>query len=110
VFRAKKKPDLDVFSDSDIEALDYAINTFGAKTAWQLSQESHDEPSWKIANQQREPGSSLVMDYRLFFEGHPEASDMLRFVEAQQEDRDSAEELATRRGTYAGHRLAGTGG
>lgn len=109
VFRAKKKPDLDVFSDSDIEALDYAVNTFGAKTAWQLSQESHDEPCWKIANEQREPGSSLIMDYRLFFEGHPEAADMLRFVEAQQEDRDSAEELASRRGAHAEHRLAATG-
>lgn len=97
VFRARKEPDLDVFSDSDIEALDYAVSTFGGKTAGQLSQESHDEPSWKIANECRPAGSSVIMDYRLFFEGHPEAADMLRFVEAQQEDRDSAEELATRR-------------
>lgn len=97
VFRAKKEPDLDVFSDSDIEALDYAIETFGRKSAWQLSQESHDEPAWKIANECRPAGSSVIMDYRLFFEGHPEAADILRFVEAQQEDRDTAEELATRR-------------
>ena len=97
VFRARKQPDLDVFSDSDIEALDYAVNTSGGKTAWQLSQESHSEPSWRIANESRPAGSSVIMDYRLFFEGHPEAADMLRFVEAQQEDRDSAEELATRR-------------
>jgi uncharacterized phage-associated protein len=97
VFRARKEPDLDVFSDSDIEALDYAIDTFGRKSAWELSQESHDEPAWKIANECRPAGSSVIMDYRLFFEGHPEAADMLRFVEAQQEDRDTAEELATRR-------------
>lgn len=97
IFRAKKKPDLDVFSDSDVEALEYAFKNFGTKSAWQLSEESHDEPSWKIANEGRAPGSSVTMDYRLFFEGHPEATDMLRFVEAQQEDRDSAEELATRR-------------
>jgi uncharacterized phage-associated protein len=101
VFRARKEPDLDVFSDSDIEALDYAQKTFGAMQAWKLSEQSHDEPSWKLANEQRAPGSSVIMDYRLFFEGHPEAADMLRFVEAQQEDRDAAEELATRRGHIA---------
>ena len=97
VFRARKAPDLDVFSDSDIEALEYALKNFGPKTAWELSELSHDEPSWKIANEQRTPGSSVIMDYRLFFEGHPEAADMLRFVEAQQEDRDTADEISSRR-------------
>jgi uncharacterized phage-associated protein len=107
VFRAKKEPDLDVFSDSDIEALDHAFNTFGGKSAWQLSQASHDEPAWRIANECRPEGSSVIMDYRLFFEGHPEAAAMLRFIEAQQEDRDSAEELATRR--RSDRTLAGAG-
>jgi uncharacterized phage-associated protein len=97
VFRARKEPDLDVFSDSDLEALDHAQKNFGAVSSWKLSEQSHDEPSWKLANEQRAPGSSVIMDYRLFFEGHPEAADMLRFVEAQQEDRDAAEELAARR-------------
>ncbi len=106
VFRAKKKPDLDVFSESDIEALEFALKTCGSKSSWQLSQESHDQPAWKMANEQRAPGSSVIMDYRLFFEGHPEAADMLRFVEAQQEDRDVAEELATRRTTPAERELA----
>jgi uncharacterized phage-associated protein len=108
VFRAKKKPDLEVFSDSDLEALEYALKTCGAKSSWQLSQESHDQPAWKVANEQRAPGSSVIMDYRLFFEGHPEAAEMLRFVEAQQEDRDVAEELATRRPAHVEHRLAST--
>lgn len=97
IFRAKKKPDLEVFSDSDIEALDHAVAEYGNKTAAQLSQDTHNEPAWKLANEHRAPGSSVIMDYRLFFEGHPEAADMLRFVEAQQEDRDAAEELAERR-------------
>lgn len=94
VFRARKDADLDVFSDSDIEALEHARKTYGAKSAWKLSEESHDEPAWKIANENRVPGSSVIMDYRLFFEGHPEAADMLRLVEAQQENRDAAEELS----------------
>ena len=103
VFRSRKKPDLDVFSDSDIEALEFSQSNYGAKTAWELSEDSHQEPSWKLANEQRPPGSSVIMDYRLFFEGHPEAMDMLRFVEAQQEDRDASEELATHRVFASGH-------
>jgi uncharacterized phage-associated protein len=101
VFRARKEADLDVFSDSDIEALDYALKNHGSKPAWKLSQESHEEPAWKLANQNRTRGSSVIMDYRLFFEGHPEAADMLRFVEAQQEDRDASEELSSRRTAVA---------
>ncbi len=109
VFRARKEPDLDVFSDSDIEALDYARKTYGAKSSWELSEQSHEEPSWKLANEQRAPGSSVIMDDRLFFEGHPEAAGMLRFVEAQQEDRDATEELATRRTARPERSVAGTG-
>jgi uncharacterized phage-associated protein len=109
VFRARKEPDLDVFSDSDVEALDYAQKTYGAKSGWELSEQSHEEPSWKLANEQRTPGSSVIMDYRLFFEGHPGSADMLRFVEAQQEDRDATEELATRRTIRPERSLAGTG-
>jgi uncharacterized phage-associated protein len=101
VFRARREPDLDVFSDSDIEALEYAQKTYGAKSAWALSEESHAEPCWQAANENRAPGSSIMMDYRLFFEGHPEAADMLRFVEVQQEDRDASDELATHRAPLA---------
>ena len=109
VFRARKDPDLDVFSESDVEALEYAQKNYGSTPAWKLSEQSHDEPSWKLANEQRAPGSSVIMDYRLFFEGHPEAADMLRFVEAQQEDRDAAEELAMGRTVHPERHLAGAG-
>jgi uncharacterized phage-associated protein len=109
VFRARKEPDLDAFSDSDVEALDHAQKNFGALPAWKLREQSHDEPSWKLANEQRAPGSSVIMDYRMFFEGHPEAADMLRFVEAEQEDRDAAEELATRRKTQPERHVAAAG-
>lgn len=109
VFRARKDADLDVFSDSDIEALDWSWKTYGAKSAWKLSEQSHEELSWKLANEQRAPGSSVIMDYRLFFEGHPEAADMLRFVEAQQEDRDAAEEIASRRDAQPQRQFTGGG-
>jgi uncharacterized phage-associated protein len=110
VFRAKKEPDLDVFSESDIEALEYACKKHGDKSAWQLSLESHSEPAWITANEQRPSGSRVMMDYRLFFEGHPEAVGVLRLVEAQQEDRDAAEELSSRRIAGAEKELAGVGG
>ncbi|MBK5260653.1 MAG: SocA family protein [Thermoanaerobaculia bacterium] len=106
VFRAKREADLDVFSDSDIEALEYAQTMCGAKTSWTLSEESHAEPCWRAANEGRAPGGSVMMDYRLFFEGHPEAADMLRFVEAQQEDRDVSDELAAHRSPQAERQYA----
>ncbi|MGZ5443915.1 MAG: Panacea domain-containing protein [Thermoanaerobaculia bacterium] len=88
VFRARIAPDLEVFSDSDIEALDFALREHGKKSSWQLSLESHEEPAWQKANERRQEGSSVVMDYRWFFEGHPEAAGVLRLVESQQEDRE----------------------
>lgn len=94
VFHAKQAADLDVFSDSDVEALDHSMREHGSKSAWQLSEESHDEPAWRIANESRAEGSSVLMDYRLFFEGHPEAEGILRLVEMQQEDRDFATAMA----------------
>jgi uncharacterized phage-associated protein len=94
IFTARREPDLDVFSESDLEALDHALAEHGQKSPGRLSRESHDEPCWKIANEHRAPGSRVIMDYRLFFEGQPQARDMLRLVEAQQDDRDAADELA----------------
>lgn len=88
VFRAKRRADTDVFSDSDVEALDWAIANYGEKSAMELSKESHQEPAWRIADQRRRPKSSVMMDYRHFFEDHPEAINVLRFMEAQQEERD----------------------
>ncbi|HEY5610477.1 MAG TPA: Panacea domain-containing protein [Thermoanaerobaculia bacterium] len=90
VFRAKKALDLEIFSDSDIEALEYALKNHGSKSASILSGESHEELAWKVSN-------GVMMDYRLFFEGHPEAAEVLRLVEAQQEDRDVAEEFSLHR-------------
>lgn len=91
IFKAKKSPDLDVFSATDIEALEKAIEAWGQKTSWQLSQESHSDPAWCAANEGRRPGSSVVMDYQDFF--HEDTS-MLRQVEVEQEDRDFAEALS----------------
>jgi uncharacterized phage-associated protein len=91
VFRAKKQPDLDVFSASDVEALNYAVEKYGGKSTAELSAETHKDPAWCAANERRRPGSSVMMDYQMFFEGESER--MLEQVEAEQEDRDFAEAL-----------------
>ena len=45
-YRAIHEPDLDEFSESDIEALDKVLDTFGAMSAVELSEFSHQFPEW----------------------------------------------------------------
>ena len=40
------KPDLDFFSDSDVDVLDLVYNTFGVKDRFELSEFSHNFPEW----------------------------------------------------------------
>jgi hypothetical protein len=41
-----RSPDLDVFSKSDIEALDYAWDKFGGLNKWDTSDITHEYPEW----------------------------------------------------------------
>ncbi|MCD8388513.1 MAG: SocA family protein [Bacteroidales bacterium] len=43
-------PDLDVFSDSDLEALDLVCDTFGRLTTDELSMLANQFPEWKAIN------------------------------------------------------------
>ena len=45
--RSVKLPNNDVFSDSDIEALDFAWNKFGHLAKFQLAELTHEYPEWK---------------------------------------------------------------
>lgn len=47
-FKSTAAPDLDVFSDSDLEALKFAHDNFGKFTQFQLADISHAYPEWKI--------------------------------------------------------------
>lgn len=85
---AKKAPDLDVFSDSEIRALDEVIEKYGRYTGGELIDLTHDDPIWIIPDKtQRKPGSSVEIPYELFFEVNG-AEDMLEFARGQQENRD----------------------
>lgn len=60
---------MNVFSDSDIEALEFAIKYFGRLDQFQLAEVSHAYPEWKRFEKKLESGSGSVfnMDYEDFF-------------------------------------------
>ena len=63
VFEVKKQPDLDVLSESEVEALQETIKVYGGYTGPKLIDLTHREASW------RKTGKNEQIDYRLFFEG-----------------------------------------
>lgn len=76
-FRARKEPDVMVFSQSDREALDLVLERFGWMSPVQLSELSHTFPEW----QQYEPmlkdeskRNGYLIDKDLFFVNKEEAS------------------------------------
>jgi uncharacterized phage-associated protein len=84
---ARRAPDLDVFSESEVSALDSTIRTYGNLTGPDLINLTHDDPIWTIPDARRKSGSSVEIPFELFFEVNG-ADDMLEFARAQQENRD----------------------
>jgi len=66
-----------VFSQSELQALGYTASVYGAKTARELVDLTHGEPTWIVANQVRTKGSRSLITYDLFFQGAPEKSQRL---------------------------------
>lgn len=65
---SKKDVDLNVFSKSDIEALEFAYNEFGDKDQFELADISHSYPEWAKHKAEIEGGKKRVkMDYLDFF-------------------------------------------
>ncbi|MBS3908665.1 MAG: SocA family protein [Actinobacteria bacterium] len=83
-FRAKRQPELDIFSDSDIEILDEVIKTYGQLTGLDLVNLTHKEPAWT-----KTQGNALI-DFRLFLEGldDEEKESIIELLEHDQEDRE----------------------
>jgi uncharacterized phage-associated protein len=94
-FELAQEPDLEVFSDSDLEVLEGVAKELGGKTAWQLRDLAHKHEGVKQADALRlKTGrGSVHMPVQAFFEGSD--SDLLPLVEEDQENRDFAESLAT---------------
>jgi uncharacterized phage-associated protein len=64
--------DPSVFSETEERALRYTANVYGYKTAAELVELTHHEPTWVISNHGRPAGSRALITYDLFFEGAPE--------------------------------------
>jgi uncharacterized phage-associated protein len=92
-FILAKEPDLEVFSDSDLEILDAIVAKYGDKTAWQLREIAHEDEGVKIADEQRlKTGrGSVYMPFQDFFCGTD--STLLPLVEEDQDNREFAEAL-----------------
>lgn len=93
-FVAHSDPDLDVFSESEVEALTHTISEYGRLSARKLVDLTHEEAGWLEANSKRRPGGRAELPYELFFAGQPEAETLLELVRAEQADRDLAEQLS----------------
>ena len=85
VYSAIAEPNMDVFSDSDIEAMNKILDAFGGMNQYQLSDLSHQFPEWL----QYEPllvaedsKNSYKIDLDLFFENKDEASNL--FVDPEE--------------------------
>jgi uncharacterized phage-associated protein len=90
---AKKSPDEDVFSDSDIEVLNEIIENYGGKNAWQLREIAHEQPDVKAADARRlaEGKGSVPMSFESFIaESRPS---MLPLLEEDQESRAFVQSL-----------------
>ncbi|HZQ25300.1 MAG TPA: Panacea domain-containing protein [Terriglobales bacterium] len=73
-FEAKHPFDANIFSDSELSVLTAVAREFGSKTAHDLVTMTHAEPTYRIANESREPKGRAPIPYELFFVGAPSAS------------------------------------
>ncbi len=74
-FEAKEEEfSTSVFTQSELDSLAHTANVYGYKTAKELVDLTHQEPTWVISNQGRKQGSNTPITYDLFFEGAPEKS------------------------------------
>jgi uncharacterized phage-associated protein len=91
VLRARQKPDLSVFSDSEVEALEATLREYGARPARALVDLTHTHRAYKRADAGRLPGSSCRLPYEYFFDDAPGDSMPARaLAEQEQEDREFA--------------------
>jgi len=91
-FKAKKQPDMDLLSSSDVDALNATLEKYGNKTAIELSELAHQQPEVRYADERRAElhAGSVPIPFHLFFDPQKDKA-ILSAVESRQEDRDFAE-------------------
>lgn len=94
VIRSRTVPDLDVFSESEIEALNATLGEYGHQPARALVDLTHLHRAYQRANANRAAGSSTDLPYEYFFDDAPSGAESVRaLAEDEQEDREFAEWL-----------------
>lgn len=94
VLRARTKPDLDVFSESEVQSLAAVVEEFGQVRAKQLVDLTHEHAAYRRADAGRCQGSSVDLPYEYFFDDAPDNLMAVRgLAEGEQEDRDFASAL-----------------
>jgi hypothetical protein len=73
-FEAKQRCDAGVFEPSELNVLGRVAAEYGRKTARELVDLTHGEPTFIIANESREPQGRAPIPYELFFAGAPESA------------------------------------
>lgn len=92
-FEAKRQFDPEVFSKSELAALESVFEKFGTKTANQLVSLTHKDPTWTVPNQSRLGGRASI-PYHMFFEdADPQVRQIWELIEAEQMDRDCDDEF-----------------
>lgn len=89
VFRARTAPDLDVFSESDVEVLEEIAARYGPLSASELRELSHQEPDYVAAERLRGRAKRQPMPVETFLMGLPEdeSREILARLEVEDEDR-----------------------
>ncbi len=67
-FRSLRPVDDTVFSDSDMEALDFAWVTFGPLSQFELAELTHEYPEWKRHREALDAVSRIRMDLKDFLD------------------------------------------
>ena len=71
IFTSVQSPDMNVFSESDIESMDKVWDTYKKTSTQDLVSMSHEFPEWKAYEQDIKGGekTSYLIDTDLFFDG-----------------------------------------
>ncbi len=89
-FEAVDQPNLDCFSDSDLEVLDEVASKYGDLRISEIWERVHAEAAVEKANEGRAAGKSTPMNYELFLIDMPEEErrQIVELMEARKENRE----------------------
>ena len=78
----KHSPNLEVFSERELESIEKVLKEHGGRSGAELSELSHNDHAW-IKSKNHSP-----IDYRLFFKDNPESKHAFEAMLIEQEDEE----------------------